>query len=185
MDPNLKLSALDGDPLLDSGQYRRLIGRLLYLTISRPDISFAVNKLSQYMSAPRTSHLDAVHHLLRYLKSTPGTGLLFSATSALSLKAYADSDWGNCPDTRRSTTGQCVFLGESLISWKSKKQHVVSRSSAEAEYRALASAASEVQWLTTLLRDFGITIGPTLLFCDSQSAIHLATNPIFHERSKY
>ena len=185
MDPNLKLNTVDGEPLPDDGQYRRMIGRLLYLTISRPDIAFAVNKLSQYMSAPRSPHLDALHHLLRYLKTSPGQGLLFSASSPLSLKAYADADWGSCLDTRRSTTGHCVFLGDSLISWKSKKQHTVSRSSSEAEYRALASVTSEVLWVKALLKDFGVHIGSTLVFCDNNAAIHLASNPSFHERSKH
>lgn len=137
------------------------------------------------MSAPRTSHLDDVHHLLRYLKATPGQGILFSSTSQITLKAYADADWGSCPDSRRSTTGICVFLGDSLVSWKSQRQHVVSRSPAEAEYRALASIASEVTWLNHLLVDFEINIGPTLLFCDNQAAIHIASNPTFHERSKH
>ena len=185
MDPNLKLNATDSELLTDDSLYRRLIGRLLYLTISRPDVSFAVNKLSQYMSKPRTPHLDALHHLLRYLKATPGQGLLFAADSSLSLKAYADVDWGSCLDTRRSTTGHCVFLGNSLISWKSKKQHTVSRSSAEAEYRAPASVTSEIMWLLALLKDFGVSAGPTLIFCDNQAAIHLSSNPRFHERSKH
>lgn len=185
MDPNLKLSSTIGEPLPDITQYRRLIGRLLYLTISRPDICFTVNKLSQFMAAPTTAHLDALHHLLRYLKGTPGTGLFFATDSPLHLSAYADSDWANCPDTRKSTSGYCVFLGNSLISWKSKKQQVVSRSSAEAEYRSLASVASEIQWLTSLLKDFELNISSSKVFSDSQSAIHLASNPIFHERSKH
>ena len=100
MESNLKLTASDGDPLTDDSRYRRIIGRLLYLTISRPDISFAINKLSQYMSKPRVPHLDALHHLLRYLKSTPGQGILFSAHSSLSLKAYTDANWGSYIDTR-------------------------------------------------------------------------------------
>ena len=100
MDLNLKLNASDGDLLADDSQYCRLIGRLLHLTISRPDISFAVNKLSQYMSKPWMPHLDALHHLLRYLKSTPGQGILFSAHSSLSLKAYTDANWGSYIDTR-------------------------------------------------------------------------------------
>ena len=184
MDPNLKPNATDGEAVTDVSQYRRMIGRLLYLTISRPDICFAVNKLSQFLSCPRTPHLDALHHLLRYLKAAPGQGILFSATSALSLKAYADADWGSCLDTRRSTTGYCVFLGDSMISWKSKKQQTVSRSSAEAEYRALACVTSEILWIQSLLKDLQVATGPTLVFCDNQAAIHLATNPSFHERSK-
>ena len=181
MDPCLKLNATDGEALPDSGQYRRLIGRLLYLTILRPDICFVVNKLSQYMSSPRTPHLEALHHLLRYLKSSPGQGLLFSSSSSLSLRAYADVDWGSCVDIRRSTTGHCVFLGDSLVSWKSKKQNTVSRSLAKAEYRALTSLTSEILWISSLLKDFGIHVGPTLVFCDSQAAVHLASNPSFHE----
>ena len=99
--------------------------------------------------------------------------------------AYADADWGNCPDTRRSVTGYCVFLGNSLVSWKSKKQPTVSRSSAEAEYRALAAVASEISWLKTLLQNFEVQLDSSMVFCDSQSATHLSTNPTFHERSKH
>ena len=157
----------------------------MYLTISCPDIAYAVHKLSQYMSSPRVPHLNALHHLLRYLKTNPGQGLFFSATSSLSLKGYADADWGNCIDTRRSTTGFCVFLGTSLVSWKSKRQATVSRSSAEAEYRSLAAVASEITWMVTLLRDFEVVVESALVFCDNQSAIHLSTNPTFHERSKH
>lgn len=127
MDPNLKLSAFDGDLLYNDSQYKRLIGRLLYLTISKPDICFAINKLNQFMAAPRTTHLDSVHHLLRYLKSTLGQGILFSATSNLQLKVYVDVDWGSCMDSRKSATGFCVFLGDSLIYRKSKKQSIISK----------------------------------------------------------
>ena len=134
MEPNLHLNAAGGELLSDSSVYYRLIGRLMYLTISRPDITYVVTKLSQYMSQPWVLHLNALHHLLRYLKSSLGQGLLFSSSSQLKLMAYADADWGNCPDTRRSVTGYCVFLGNSLVSWKSKKQPTVSRSSVKAEY---------------------------------------------------
>ena len=116
MDPNLKLSLSDGEPLEDITKYRRLIGRLSYLTLSRPDIAFTVNKLSQFVSKPHTSHLNAVHHLLKYLKTAPGQGLFFPAKTSLTLTAYADADWGNCIDTRKSTSGYCVFLGDSLVS---------------------------------------------------------------------
>ena len=186
MDPNIHLNASDGELLSDSSSYRRLIGRLLYLTLSRPDISFAVHQLSQYVSHPRLPHLQAAHHLLRYLKSSPGQGLFFSSSSSLQLKAFSDANWGTCPDSRRSVTGFCIFLGTSLVSWKAKKQTTVSRSSAEAEYRAMAATSSELVWLTQLLSDFGLSLTPpTLLFCDNQAALHIASNPTFHERTKH
>ncbi|KAJ8767411.1 hypothetical protein K2173_017455 [Erythroxylum novogranatense] len=144
----LKLSADSGSLLEDVGQYRRLIGRLLYLGFTRPDITFAVQQLSQFVNAPCQAHWDAAMHLLRYLKSCPSKGLFFPASavssmpadsSPYSLVAFSDADWGSCVDTRRSISGFCIFLGHSLVSWKSKKQATVSRSSAEAEYRSMAS----------------------------------------------
>ncbi|XP_072950413.1 uncharacterized protein [Typha angustifolia] len=186
MDPKLKLSSFEGDLLEDASLYRRLVGKLLYLTISRPDITFVVHKLSQFVSKPRQQHLVAIHHLLRYLKATPGQGLLFSPSSSFQLRAFSDADWGSCLDSRKSITGFCIFLGDSLVSWKTKKQTTLSRSFAEAEYRALASRTSELIWLHQLLQDFQITSStPTLLFCDNQAAIHIASNPIFHERTKH
>ena len=132
MDPNIHLNASDGELVPDSSSYRRLIGRLLYLTLSRPDISFVVHQLSQYVSQPRIPHLKAADHLLRYLKAHPDQGLFFSSSSSLQLKAFSDADWGTCPDSRRSVTGFYIFLGNSLVSWKAKKQTTVSRSSAKA-----------------------------------------------------
>lgn len=157
----------------------------MYLTISRPDITYAVHKLSQFMSHPRTPHLQAVYHVIHYLKGSPGQGLLFSASSSLRLTAFSDADWGGCLETRRSTTGYMVFIGDSLISWKSKKQPTVARSSAEAEYRALASVTSELLWMRQLLRVFEIQVPSVMLFSDNVSAIALAANPTAHERSKH
>lgn len=148
MDPRDRLSASNGNILADASQYQRLIGRLLYLNLSRPDITYAVHKLSQYVAQPRTVHLEAVHHLLKYLKSSLGQGIFFSTSSSLHLQAFCDADWASCPNTRCSVTGFCAFLGDSLVSWKSKKQSTTSRSSAEAEYHALASTTSEIVWLT-------------------------------------
>lgn len=113
-DPGIQLSDSAGDILPDAAEYRRLVGRLIYLTISRPDIAYCVNKLSQFMSQPRSPHLQAIHHLLRYIKGTTGQCLLFPSTSTLKLSAYVDSDWGSCVTTRRSTTGFCVYIWDML-----------------------------------------------------------------------
>ncbi|XP_073265499.1 uncharacterized protein [Populus alba] len=185
METTLKLSTHDSSPVLsDPASYRRLIGRLLYLTITRPDISYAIQNLSQYISNPHITHLQAAERVLRYIKATPGQGLLLKADSTFHLKAYSDSDWGGCIDTRRSVTGYLVFLGDSLISWKSKKQPTVSRSSAEAEYRALATTSCELQWLVYLLADFHIPHSqPALLYTDSKPASDIASNPEFYSWS--
>lgn len=186
MTPNLKLSKTEGELIPDAALYRRIVGRLMYLTITRPDISYAVNKLCQFSSAPRTSHLKAVYKVLQYIKGTVGQGLFYSASADITLKGFADADWAACPDSRRSTTGFTMFVGDSLISWKSKKQPTVSRSSAEAEYRALALACCEIMWLVILLRELGVfSTTPPVLYSDSTAAIYIATNPVFHERTKH
>ncbi|KAF5477700.1 hypothetical protein F2P56_004317 [Juglans regia] len=119
MESTLKLTANDSsDPLSDPASYRRLAGRLLYLTTTRPDLAYSVQTLSQFMANPSTSHLKATERVLRYIKATPGQGIFLSAKPPLHLKAYSDSDWGGCIDTRKSVTGFTIFLGDSLISWK-------------------------------------------------------------------
>ena len=131
-------------------------------------------------------HLQAVFQILRYVKGTRNRGLFYPTTSSLQLQAYADADWAGCPDTRRSTTGWCMFLGTSLISWKSKKQSTLSKSTAEAEYRSMSSASSEIVWLRRLLCEFGVFLkGPTPLYADNTSAIRIAKNVVFHERTKH
>ena len=185
MDPNLKLSATEGNLIEDGLVYRRLLERLMYFTISRPDIAYWVHKLSQCMSSSCIPHLYALHHLLRFLKNSPGQGLFFSVTSNLSVKGYANADWGSCLDMRQSTIGFCVFLGSSLVSWKSKKEATIFGSIAKAEYRTLVAVASEITWIVALLRDFEVLIDSTLVFYDNQSAIHFSTNPTFNERSKH
>ncbi|CAM8985469.1 unnamed protein product [Rhodiola kirilowii] len=179
--------SLSAAPVIDDPMpYRKLVGKLIYLTITRPDLAHSVHILSQYMSAPTSDHLKAAHRLLRYIKGAPAQGLFFSAKSDLALIAFCDADWAACPKTRRSTTGFCVLIGHSLVSWKTKKQQIVSRSSAESEYRSMASACSEILWLLRLLADMRASI-PMLvpLHCDNQAAIHRAKNPVFHERTKH
>ncbi|CAL1381785.1 unnamed protein product [Linum trigynum] len=180
------LSAEDGTLLDDGSNYRHLLGQLQYLTSTRPDICFPVQQLSQFQDRPTTVHLKALHRILRYLKGCPAQGLWFSSSSSLQLSGYCDSDWATCPDSRKSITGYCTFLGSSLITWKSKKQSTVSRSSSKAEYRAMAQLACQVQWLKAFLNFFGIPHStPVKVYCDNQSAIHIAENPVYHERTKH
>ena len=129
---NRLLNSHDGQPLSDVTIYRQLVGSLIYLTVTRPDISFAVHVVNQFMAAPRSPHYAAVLRILRYLKGTIFDGLNFSSHSSLTLQTYLDADWASDPTNRRSTTGYCFFIGDSLISWRSKKQIVVAGSSTEA-----------------------------------------------------
>jgi len=183
-----RLSSSAGTQLTDieTSAYRRLIGKLIYLTNTRPDIAFAVNNLSQFISSPTNLHQQAAFRLLRYLKGNLGNEIFFPSNSTLQLRGFSDSDWATCSETRKSVTGYCIFLGDSLVSWKSKKQQTLSKSSSEAEYRALATTTCEIQWLTYILQDLGLPyIQPATIFCDNQSAIHIASNQVFHERTKH
>ncbi|KAL0554223.1 hypothetical protein IC582_008140 [Cucumis melo] len=158
LDPNVHLTPYDGVPLEDVSLYRQLVGSLIYLTVTRPDIAYAVHIVSQFMAAPRTIHFTVVLRILRYVKGTLGHGLQFSSQSSLVLSVYSDADWAGDPTDRRSTT----------------------------EYRALADATAEILWLRWLLADMGVLQqGPTLLHCDNRGAIQIAHNDVFHERTKH
>ncbi|OIS98281.1 putative mitochondrial protein [Nicotiana attenuata] len=153
MDPNVKLLPGQGEPLRDPTRYRRLVGKFNYLTVTRPDISYRVSVVSQFMDSPCDSHWDAVVRILRYIKSVPGKGLLFEDRGHEQIVGYTDADWAGSPSDRRSTSGYCVLVGGNLVSWKSKKQNVVARSSAKAEYRAMAMATCELVWVKQLLKE--------------------------------
>jgi hypothetical protein len=188
VDTQGKLSEAEG-PLLgpqDSTAYRSLAGALQYLTFTRPDITYAVQQLCLHMHAPREPHLAAMKRLLRYLRGTIGYGLLLSRSSSADLVVYTDADWAGCPDTRRSTSGYAVFLGSNLVSWSSKRQPVVSRSSTEAEYRAVANGVAEAAWLRQLLAELHRPLArSSLVYCDNVSAVYLSTNPVQHQRTKH
>eukprot|EP00257_Ricinus_communis_P013579 XP_015571049.1 uncharacterized protein LOC107260820 [Ricinus communis] len=183
---NVYYSFSDGSPLPDPSLYRTVVGSLVYLTITHPDITFIVHIVSQFVISHTTVHWAVVLCILRYLRGTQFQTLLLSSTSSLELCAYFDAYWAGDPTDRKSTTEFCIFLGDSLISWKSKKQDIISRSSMEAEYRPMASTTCEIVWLRWLLADMGVSLRqPTPLHCDDKSAIQIAHNSVFHEQTKH
>ncbi|CAH9141869.1 unnamed protein product [Cuscuta epithymum] len=181
------LSLTDGELLADGTEYCSMVGALQYLTITRPNITYAVHLVSQFMHAPRNTHLFAVKRIYRYLQGTISDGLWLRKGGDTSLiVAYSDADWAGCPDSCGSTTGYAIFLGDNLISWRSKKQPTVSKSSTEAEYRAVAYTVQDTLFIRSLLTDMGFFLPkPVQLYCDNVSASYLAVNPIQHDRSKH
>lgn len=172
--------------LIDATAYRRLIGRFIYLTISRPDLAYPVHVLAQYMTKPRSIHRHAVLKLIRYLFTTGTQGLFYNAAVNPDLTAYCDADWGSCKLTRQSLTGYCVLFGNTVISWNCKKQQTMSRSSAEAEYRSIVDVCYELSWLISLCAELHLKhLTHVPLFCDNQSALYISHNPVFHERTKH
>jgi histone deacetylase 1/2 len=182
------LSLVSGELLgpEDSTKYRSIVGALQYLTLTRPDIAFSVNKVCQFLHAPTTVHWTAVKRILRYVRDTVGIGITFQPSSSTFLSAFSDADWTGCIDDRRSTGGFAIFIGPNLVSWSARKQATVSRSSTEAEYKALANATAEMIWVEALLRELGVRLREKpCLWCDNLGATYLSANPIFHARTKH
>ncbi|CAM8900500.1 unnamed protein product [Rhodiola kirilowii] len=184
-DPSSRLT-LKGDPFSDPKLYRQIVGSLQYATITRPDIAYDVNRVCQYMHAPTSLHWQAVKRVLRYLKGTLHHKLHFRPTTADSLLAYSDAGWVSDSDDSRSQYGFAVFHGQNLISWVSRKQRVVARSSTEAEYRALAYTSAELMWIKQLLQDLHAPVPqPTTLLCDNIGATFMSKNSVISTRSKH
>ncbi|XP_058099884.1 uncharacterized mitochondrial protein AtMg00810-like [Magnolia sinica] len=182
-----KTKTSSNDILLDDPSYfRGLVGALQYLTLTRPNLSYSVNYVSQFIHSLTIVHLKLVRRILRYVKGTIDIGLHFTSNTTLDLCAFSDADWVGCPTTRHSTTGYCTFLGGNLISWCAKKQHTISQSSTEAEYRVMANTAAKLTWMTFILKDLHIPLAsPPILYCDNLNALHMTVNPVFHARSKH
>jgi histone deacetylase 1/2 len=174
---------LSGD---EQFRYRSIVGGLQYLTLTRPDLSFAVNKVCQFIQSPTSVHWVAVKRILRFVKGTVDEGLKIQRSRNILLSGFSDADWAGCPDDRRSTSGFAVFLGTNLVSWSSRKQVTVSRSSTEAEYKAIANVTAEIIWIQSLLRELGVFLRDRpRLWCDNLGATYLTTNPMFHARTKH
>ncbi|GJS06587.1 putative RNA-directed DNA polymerase [Tanacetum coccineum] len=170
---------------VDVHLYRSMIGSLMYLTASRPDIMYAVCVCSRFQVTPKTSHLNAVKRIFKYLKGKPNLGLWYPRESPLDLEAFSDSDYGGSNLDRKSTTGGCQFLGQRLISWQCKKQTIVATSTTEAEYVAAANCCGQVLWVQNQLLDYGFNFMNTKIHIDNESTICIVKNPVYHSKTKH
>nr|GEU67239.1 ribonuclease H-like domain-containing protein [Tanacetum cinerariifolium] len=177
---------LEGSSVTDPTLYRSLAGALQYLTFTRPDLSYAVQQLCLYMHDPQEPHLNAIKCVLRYLRGTIDLELQLFQSTTSQLIAYCDADWAGYPATRRSTFEYCVFLGDNLLTWSSKRQDTLSRSSVEAEYRRVANDVAETSWIRNLLRELQTPLfTATLVYCDNVSVVYMSSNPVQHQRTKH
>lgn len=183
---NHKLTIQEDQNPVNKEKYQRLVGRLIYLSHTRPDIAYAVSIVSQFMHRPSAEHMEAVYRILRYLKYSPGKGLFFAKDGDLEINGYTNADWAGSQTDRKSTSGYFTFVESNPVTWRSKKQKVVARSSAEAEFRGMAEGICELLWIKRVLQDLGICLSkPMRLFCDNKAAIAIANNPVQHDRTKH
>lgn len=186
MDPNVKLGEKEKGIPVETGRYQRLVGKLIYLSHARPDIAFSVSLVSQFMHTLYEEHLEAVYRILRYLKGTPGKGLFFKKNEQRSIETYTDVDWAGSITDRRSISGYCTFVWGNLVTWRSKKQSVVAKSNAEAEFRAMAQRICELLWLNRVLEELKRTVEqPMKLYCDNKVTISIAHNLVQHDKTKH
>eukprot|EP00253_Pinus_taeda_P015435 PITA_15435 len=176
----------DGANLVDEKTYRSIVGSLIFLTHTRPDITYLVSLVSRYMTNPSEIHMKAAKRILRYVKGILNFGIHYYSSEKFNLVGFSDSNWGGSLDDRKSTSGNCFSFGSGLITWSSKKQSVVALSSTEAEYVAVTSASTQALWLKKILEEIGEKqVQPTVIYCDNVSAIKLAKNPVHHSRTKH
>jgi len=186
VDTKPKLGACNGIPYTDPTNYRRLVGTLQYLTLTRPDISYVVQQICLHMHDPKEEHMNALKRILHYLKGTTEFGMHLYKSTITTLLSYTDADWGGCPDTRRSTSEYYVFFGDNLISWSSKRQPTLSCFNVEAEYRGVDNVVSESCWIRNLFIELHFPIHKTtMVYCDNVSVIYLSGNPVQHHRTKH
>ncbi|XP_073136958.1 secreted RxLR effector protein 161-like [Henckelia pumila] len=185
MSASIKLDKYEAGAPVEVTMYRGLIGSLLYLTASRPDIMFAVCLCARFQAAHKQSHYIAAKRIIKYLKGTTNVGLWYSKDSEFNLVGYSDADYEGCKIDRKSTSGSCQFLGDRLISWFSKKQTSIATSTAEAEYLAAGSCCAQILWIQQQLRDYGIESNEAPIFVDNTSAIAITQNPVMHSRTKH
>lgn len=181
-----KLTINSSSSPTNAAEYRSVVNSLQYLSFTRPDIAYTVNRLSQFMHSPTADHWQAVKRVLRYLVGTSTHGILLRKQSNPQLHAFSNADWGGDTDDYVSTNGYVVYLGSQVISWSSKKQKGVARSSTEAEYRGVANTSAELRWICSLLSElhFKIPTAP-VVYCDNVGATYLCANPVFHSRMKH
>ena len=185
---NHGLQMKEGAKLTDRGRYQRLVGKLIYLSHTRPDIAYSVGVVSQFMHSPQEEHWEAVLRIVKYLKGTTEHGLMFEKHGHLEIHGFTDADWAGNPNDRRSTAGYFTFVGGNLVTWRSKKQKVVALSSAEAEaeFRGIKSGLTEVLWLRRLMTELDLqSTLPCRLFCDNKATISISENPVQHDRTKH
>nr|GEZ62465.1 copia protein [Tanacetum cinerariifolium] len=174
----------NGTPV-DATKYRSMIGALMYLTSSRPDIVHATYLCARYQAKPTEKHLKEVKRIFRYLKGTINTGLWYTKDFGFELIGFSDADYAGCKDTFKSTFGGAQFLGEKLVRWSSNKQDCMTLSAAEAEYVSLSACCAQVLWMRTQLTDYGFHFNKIPIYCDSKSAIAISCNPVQHSRTKH